>query len=276
MENVILKSIEIFERGDFEVESKIAQAVQMKYSPVAVILTNERPEGALQFQEGRWGCVIAMLNSAAKGRTAVFSRKTFGCLGGAVGLGFGNAYKEFPGGIEYFLSTGNGEFCNTEFGKKIAAMMPNLEHGEGYLKTPEIAEKFIDWLPMVDVPTEYVVFKPLEKLLDSEVPKVVVFLANPDQLSALVVLANYPRGSNDNVIVPFGAGCHSIGIIPYKESESELPRATIGLMDITIRTKFEKDILSFTVPYKMFVEMESNANLESLCVIEEQRVILIF
>ena len=48
------------------------------------------------------------------------------------------------------------------------------------------------------------------------------------------------------------------------------------MMDIAIRTKFDKDILSFTVPYKMFVEMESNANLESLCVIEEQRVILIF
>ena len=111
---------------------------------------------------------------------------------------------------------------------------------------------------MVDVPSEYVMFKPLEKLSDGEIPKVVIFLANPDQLSALVVLANYARETNDNVIVPFGAGCHAIGIIPYNESELEFPKATIGLVDISVRTKFDKDILSFTIPYKMFLEMESN------------------
>ncbi|MBC8016216.1 MAG: DUF169 domain-containing protein [Sporomusaceae bacterium] len=198
------------------------------------------------------------LYGAAKGKTAVFTRKTFGCLGGGVGLGFGNAYEYFPGGIEYFLSTGNKEFCNTELGKNIVQQMPHLKHGEGYKKNPKAAKNFIDSLPMVDVSSEYIVFKPLEKLSDAEVPKVVIFLANPDQLSALVVLANYARETNDNVIVPFGAGCHAIGIIPYKESESEFPRATIGLVDISIRTKFDKDILSFTVPYKMFLEMESN------------------
>lgn len=239
-------------------ESNIAQAIQLKYSPVAVVLTNDKPEGAVQFQEGKWGCVIAMLNSAAKGRTAVFDRKTFGCLGGGVGLGFGNAYQNFPGGIEHFLSTGNQFFCSTEQGKKIAQTMPHLEHGEGYKKNPEVAKKFVEALPMMDVPTEYIVFKPLEKLLDRETAKNVIFLANPDQLSALVVLANYARETNDNVIVPFGAGCQSIGIIPYQQSDSELPKATIGLMDITVRAKCDKDIVSFTVPYKMFLEMESN------------------
>jgi len=239
-------------------ESKIAQAIQLRYSPVAVVLTNEKPEGAIQFQEGRWGCVIAMLNGAAKGKIAVFNKKTFGCAGGGTGLGFGNTYENFPGGIEYFLSTGNKEFCNSEFGKNIAQQMPHLEHGEGYKKDPALAEMFIDSLPMVDVPTEYVIFKPLEELLDDENPSTIVFLVNPDQLSALVVLANYARETNDNVVAPFGAGCHQIGIIPYKESESKFPKATIGLTDITARKKVDKDILSFAVPYKMFLEMESN------------------
>jgi uncharacterized protein (DUF169 family) len=239
-------------------ESKIAQAIQLRYSPVAVVLSDEKPEGALQFLEGRWGCVVAMLNGAAKGKTAVFDRKTFGCLGGGVGLGFGNVYEKFPGGIEHFLSTGNEDFCKTDFGKNIAQKMPHLEHGEGYKKNPEVAKKFVDALPIIDVETEYIIFKPLEKLLGAETPKVVVFLANPDQLSALVVLANYARETNDNVIVPFGAGCQSIGIIPYRESKSELPKATIGLTDITVRAKCDKDILSFAVPYKMFLEMEDN------------------
>jgi hypothetical protein len=42
-----------------------------------------------------------MLASAAKGRTAVFDRETFGCTGGGVGLGFGNQYLNFPGGINF-------------------------------------------------------------------------------------------------------------------------------------------------------------------------------
>jgi hypothetical protein len=77
-------------------------------------------------------------------------------------------------------------------------------------------------------------------------------------LSALVVLANYAREANDNVIAPFGAGCHSVCIFPYREAGAENPRAIIGLTDVSARKQVDKDILSFTVPYKMFLEMESN------------------
>ena len=79
-------------------ESKIAKAIQMKYSPVAVIFTNEKPEGAIEFSEGSRGCVAALLNSAAKGKTAVFSRKTFGCPGGGAGLDSAIRTKISPAG----------------------------------------------------------------------------------------------------------------------------------------------------------------------------------
>lgn len=239
-------------------ESRIAKAIDLKYSPVAVVLTDEKPDGALQFKEGRWGCVVSMLNAAAKGKVAVFDRRTFGCRGGGVGLGFGNQYVNFPAGIEYFLSTGNKDFCQSDIGRNIVRNIPSLEHGEGYVKNPELAKKFVDALPMTDVPAEYVVFKPLDKLGGGEIPKVVVFLVNPDQLSALVVLANYSREPDINVVAPFGAGCHSVCIMPYKEGDSETPRAVIGLTDISARKHVEKNILSFSVPYKMFLEMESN------------------
>jgi uncharacterized protein (DUF169 family) len=136
--------------------------------------------------------------------------------------------------------------------------MPALEHGERYVKNPELAKKFADSLPVMDVPTEYIVFKPLEQLLEGETPRVVIFLANPDQLSALVVLTNYSRETNENVIAPFGAGCHSVCIFPYREAEAEKPRAVIGLTDVSARKQVDKDILSFTVPFKMFLEMESD------------------
>ncbi len=72
------------------------------------------------------------------------------------------------------------------------------------------------------------------------------------------MLANYAREAGINVVAPFGAGCHSIGIMPYKEEDSENPRAIIGLTDVSARKHVEKNILSFSVPYKMFLEMESN------------------
>jgi hypothetical protein len=42
----------------------------------------------------------------------------------------------------------------------------------------------------------------------------VVFFVDPEQLSALVILANYSRCDNQNVIMPYAAGCQTIGIYP--------------------------------------------------------------
>lgn len=216
------------------------------------------PEGALRFREGAFGCVIAFLKSASKGKTAAFDRKTFGCAGGGTGLGFGNCYENFPGGIEQFLSTGNPDFCLTEFGKTVVSKIPDIEGGERYFKTTEIAKNFIDSLPITENAEEYVLFKPLDEVGDAETTDVVVFLVNPDQLSALVILANYARTSNDNVIIPFAAACHTVGIIPMHEAESERQRAVVGLTDVTVRNKFAKDLLTFAVPCRMYLEMESN------------------
>jgi uncharacterized protein (DUF169 family) len=236
-------------KGVFYMESKIAQALRLKNSPVAVILTNDKPGSGLKFKEGSWGCVASMLLSASKGRLAYFDRKTFGCPGGGTGLGFGNQYKNFP--IECLLSTGNKEFA-AKMGRKSA-----MEEGERFYRTPELARKFVSSLPITDIPYDYVVFKPLEETLDEENPRLVMFLVNPDQLSALVALTGYDRGGSENVIAPFGASCQSI-IFGYAEAEKENPRGIIGFLDIAQRNKVDRETLSFTVPYKMFQEMEAN------------------
>jgi uncharacterized protein (DUF169 family) len=223
-------------------ESRIALELKLKYNPVAIIFTDEKPEGAVQFQGGRWGCVISMLTAAAKGRTACFDRDTCGCTGGRVGLGFGEAYSQFPGGIEYFLSTGRGE---------------GYREGEAYKKSPEVAKAFIDQLPITDIPNTYVVFKPLGEVTDADDPHLIMFYATPDQLSALVVLANYDRTSNA-VSIPFGAACQTVCLIPHHESQQETPQAIIGATDISARPYVDPDVLTFTVPYRMFLEMEGN------------------
>ena len=52
-----------------------------------------------------------------------------------------------------------------------------------------------------------------------EKPQTIIFFVNPDQLSALTVLTNYGRGDNKNVIIPYAAGCQTIGIYPYREAK---------------------------------------------------------
>lgn len=252
--------------------SKITEALKMDINPVAVIWSDERPQNALQFKEGKWGCVMWMFVNAAKGKTAVFDRNTYGCWGGAVGLGFGNKYLDFPGGIDcfyYFLSSGNR---NYEKGRNVAEQIkPHVTkefyeeflEGERYLKTPEHVEKFVEQLPIMEVPTKYVIFKPLKDVnLKEEEPVVVVFPVNPHQLSALVVLAGYERENFENVIAPWGAACQTIGIYAYREAKSDFQRAVIGLTDISarkyVKKQLEDNLLTFTVPFKMFLEMEEN------------------
>jgi len=226
------------------VKSAIAGELKLRYQPVATIFTDEKPEGALQYREGERGCVIAMLTAASEGETVVFDRNTTGCRGGTAGLCYGSDYGSFPGGFEYFLSTGRGE---------------GYPEGEGYKKSPELVRTLLDALLITAVPFVYRVLMPLSKVdPDRDRPELVTFYANPDQLSALVVLANYGRASNDNVIIPFGAGCQTTCLIPYHEAQRELPRAVVGVTDISARPQVDPNVLSFTVPFKMFEEMEGN------------------
>lgn len=87
----------------------------------------------------------------------------------------------------------------------------------------------------MEVPTTYVVFKPLKDLKEEGEPEVVVFVADPDQLSAIVVLASYDLSGVENVFAPTGAGYHQIGIYAYGEAQREKPRAVIGLTDLSAR-----------------------------------------
>ncbi|HVN77055.1 MAG TPA: DUF169 domain-containing protein [Thermoanaerobaculaceae bacterium] len=247
-------------------DSAIARAIRAQYEPVALLFSEELPAGAMQFAEAKWGCVMWLLMAAAaKGKPAAADRNTFGCLGGGTGLGFGNRYETWPGGIECFyrfLSTGNGPQEESEAPGVRRGASSDFVYGERYVKTPDAVRRFVDALPMIDVPTRYVVLKPLSQVADGERPEIVIFLVDPDRLSALVVLANYERGDNENVIMPWGAGCQTIGILAYREARSARPRAVVGLTDLSARKYIAKqlghNLMTFAVPYTMFQEMEAN------------------
>jgi len=218
--------------------SLIAKELKLKYHSIAIYFSDYKPEKAHQFRENKWGCAMAHYNIAMKlGKAAAFDRKTYGCIGAGVGLCLGNTYEK-----------------NREFMENL------LCDEEGYLKSHELVRDFMDNFPYVDIPRQYVVFKPLEMVdAKKETPALISFPVNADQLAALAVLINFRRPGNEHVAAPFCAGCQSVCVIPYNELNRQYPRGIIGNLDLSSRKVLPPDILTFTVPYKTFLEMEEDA-----------------
>ena len=263
------------ERGSVLIQSKIASAVGLKTHPVAITWADRCPETALRFKPGTWGCVVSLVASvAAKGKVAAFDRCTYGCWGGGVGLGFGNQYQTFPGGIEgfcRFLADGNEKDpTGKRIGEQMAAgagarFSDDFLLGERYVKDAETTDRFLQSMPMRDLAEKFVVVKPLEQVdADNEEVKSVTFFVEPDALSALVVLANYTHPEIENVGMPWAAGCQVMGIYAYRELEREHPRGLVGMTDISARKNtratFGNNVMSFTAPWPLFLDMESHVD----------------
>lgn len=220
-------------------DSIIAKHLCLKNNPVAVIWAESMPQDAIHFKESKWGCVVALIKAASRGKVAAATSSTTVCQGGKVGLGF-QGYKH--GWIEYFLSTGN-------------EMIPNSEH---YKKTPELARAFTDTVPQVKS-GRCMIFKPLSLLTEEEHPQCIIFLVNADQLSGLVTLANYDQETQDNVQVRFAAGCGQAVLYPLAAEENGSKTCYIGMTDPSARKVINGDQLSFGIPYSRFLEMEQEA-----------------
>ena len=252
-------------------KSKISAFLKLQTQPVATLWSVEAPTEKIQFSPGKRGCVVSLLTAAAKGQVCLVDQDTFGCPGGGVGLGYGNQYENFPGGVDCFtrfLSNGNQGYPKGEQvakameGKAPAHFIEEFLDGERYVETPQLVQDFIEELGFMELP-HYTVFKPLDKLEAHEEPVTLTFFCTPDQLSALVVLCNYFQKGIENVIAPFAAGCQSVGILTYRQVNAAQPKAVIGTFDITarqiIKNSLGENLLTFSLPYALFLKMEEHA-----------------
>jgi hypothetical protein len=251
--------------------SSIENALSLKYPPLAIFYANEPPAESKKFNPL---CVMSLVAEAAKGATVTLSKGSCGCPGAASGLCLEpHDSDDFPGGRACyfrFLSIGNKDW---EQGRAVLEqlkaqgapkiMIEEFSEGEGFLKTPDLVETFTASVPYTEPEGTCVVIKPLKALRPTEKPKVVAFLVNPDQLSALVGLVHFTHPQVDHVQVPFGAGCQCFGAYPFNEARQGNSKAIVGLMDISARFYLNKilgdEFLSFTVPLSLYREMESNA-----------------
>ena len=252
-----------------------AEKLGLAHEPVAILWSNTKPEGALQIKPHGHACIMPFFAQVAmKGKTAVFDRESYGCPGARAGLGFGNGYYDAFGGAGVdFMSAFfvKGQESSRDPGAYGATVqhMPERErekflHGERLHKNTEKAKRFMTAdLPITDIAEKYVIFTPLSKVKPGEKPVVVVFLADPLQVTGLVTLVGAVREGTDPVRVPPMAACQQIGAFVYDEAKKEHPRAVLGYTDLAARENVGKTIpeqmFTFAVPYSLFLEMEEEA-----------------
>ena len=224
-----------------ELLKQFQEVLGLKESPLGIYYTANRPEGVTA-KTGVHMCMIGLLqNARKKGETVYFDKDHFGCPGGAYYMGLRESVRS---NMEYFLSCG----------------IPGEMEGERYIKTPELAKKFISMRKPRPAPAPYCVFKPIERFQEDEKPEVVAFFVSPDILSGLFTLTGYALESIEAVNAPFGSGCSTILTYPLKEAEKEQPHAILGMFDVSARPMVERDILTFAMPYSVFLKLLENVS----------------
>jgi uncharacterized protein (DUF169 family) len=256
-------------------KSITAEKLGLAYEPVAILWSNTKPQGALQIKPHGQTCIMPFFAQVAtKGKTAVFDRESYGCPGARAGLGFGNGYYDAFGGAgvdfmsAFFVKGAQSSKDPTAY-CEIINHIPERErekfiHGERLHKDTEKAKRFMTAdLPITDITEKYVIFTPLGKVMPGELPVVVVFVADPLQVTGLVTLVGAVREGTDPVKVPPMAACQQIGAFAYEEAKKEHPRAVLGYTDLAARANVGKTIpenmFTFAVPFSLFLEMEEEA-----------------
>lgn len=222
------------------------QKLAMQYFPVSFYFADKKPEEAVGFKKSGNGCIMPLILASAKGKIVAFDENSTGwdCL--AFHLG----YKDwiFPG-IEYFLSHG--------------LLMGDCER---FVKTPMLAKRYVESLKPQVKTKGAVVFKPLEEFKGSETPEVVIFFANPDQLSALVYLLYFAAPEEENrVVARFASACSSIITLPLRYARNNEKKAVWGLHDITARARLPKELMTLVLPFALLVEMSKGIKESFLC-----------
>ncbi len=183
---------------------------------------------------GKHVCLFCFYKEMLKGKTVLITRDNFGC-GGAGSCMCGVQTRTREDFVE-FLYGEEGLKCSREvMGKWLDGRKSySMEHGNILIG------------PLREDRYQYL--------------KTLTFFVNPDQLSVLVIGANYCSvpGDPPAVIAPFGSGC--MELLSLFE-DLQRPQAIIGSTDVAMRQYLPPHILAFTVTKPMF---------EQLCALDER------
>jgi len=172
-------------------------------------------------------CVFSFYKNLIEGETLHITRRDYGC-----------------GGAGRWM-------CGIEMRPK-KDFIKFLVDDEGLKSSHELMEKWIDSSRPYKATHPNIFIGPLKEAQWDYI-KSVIFFVNPDQLSTLMIGAQYSSAPDGPlpVIAPFGSGC--MELLPFKDLS--IPQAAIGATDIAMRQHLPPDILTFSVTKPMFRQL---------------------
>lgn len=234
---------------------KLVEMLHLKLEPVGIFFGNTAAECDLEASPEKRNCVVPFLMAAAKGKVVSMNEESCNCPGGAVGCCFGDGFTRRNPNIHKMLSQG--------FGEQAPPNLPgHMREGERFFCSEELALAWRNAMPFSEKGYPRIVFAPMSRWNAIGTPDLVFVFANPDQISALVILLGSHNGRAVNTVAPFGAACHSI-VYAAEQMDREEPMAVMGLFDISQRRADLAGLLSMTMPYSLWEGMTKD--LEKSC-----------
>lgn len=128
-----------------------------------------------------------------------------------------------------------------------------LANKEGLRSSPDIMNQWLDNQKPYNQEHPYIVIGPLVEEQYKFI-KTITFYVNPDQLSLLMMGAEYHNSNIDDhkVITKFGSGCSQLAALFDDLEES---KAIVGATDIAMRQYLPPNILALTVTKAMFKQL---------------------
>lgn len=247
-------------------ESNISNELGLRFPPVVLLKSDEKPEDAKGPKGGKGGCVMSFVaQTIAKRVTTYFGRENISCGGISSGFGWGSGFSSDED-VDFqasFLSCGLESAPDRDAYQQRLDKMPRVSEmfveGERIFSDYKTAKENINNRPIYDE-GQYVIFKGIENLNDGEIPKSVIFTLNPIELTALIQINTSFRTENAYLLTPQASSCQSIGNFVFKQDESDDPVPVLGPIDFAGRAKTKHFIpdeyLTLSMPWKLFLKLE--------------------
>jgi uncharacterized protein (DUF169 family) len=194
--------------SDFKtISGDLVERLGLKYAPVGVILfgESEAPPAGIPFSEENFKSYCQAIVLAGQGRTLLLKRENMGCKLGTSVLGMETE-------MEAFLDDGVLE-----------------KYGVGLFATEEAsAETLLKSVYLPRGETQSVLIAPLGVFQD--LPQVIVFTADSEQVMWLLYALNYEKGGRQDLPQSGGAlgGCADITAYPLLEGRANLTFLGLG------------------------------------------------
>ena len=247
-------------------ESYISNELGLRFPPIVLLKSDERPDDAKGPKSGKGGCVMSFVaQTIAKRVTTCFGRENISCGGISSGFGWGTGFQTEED-LDFqatFLSCGIESAPDKESYEKRLDKMPRVSEmfreGERIFTDFKTAKENIKNRPIYDE-GEYVIFKALENLNDGEIPSSVIFTLNPLELTVLIQINTSFRTDNACLLTPQASSCQSIGCFVFNQDESDDPVPVLGPIDLAGRSKTKhfipNDYLTLAMPWKLYLKLE--------------------